>query len=324
MRMLFYGFRHGHIYGLYDKAYADPDIDIVACAEPDAEARDAAEKRLGITLRGEGLDALLGEMGGDIDTVAICTRYGDRGGAVIAALKAGKHVICDKPVCTSLSELCEIRRLSEERGLCVACMLDLRYTPAARTAKRLFDEGMLGQVRGVSINGQHYIDPKGRPSWYFEAGMHGGTINDLAIHGIDLTRWLTGLEFTEVDGVRSWNAFAVSHKDFKDCAMFMARLDNGAEVIADVSYSAPSQAFSLPSYWEFRFWCERGMLTFCYNDERVTVYEDGCDGARYFDGTHDGSDWLTELKLDVASGDLLRTRGVLCSTETALKLQAEC
>lgn len=322
MKLLIYGFRHGHIFGLYKLASENPDIQIVACAEPDEQARNAAEARLGIKLLSASLEELLHQT--DIDAVAIGTCFGERGGNVITALKHGKHVICDKPICTSLSELSDIRRLSDENGLCVACMLDLRYTAAAKRTKQLLDEKLLGNVRNVSFNGQHCIDYAHRPLWYFEDGMHGGTVNDLAIHGIDLVRYLTGEEFVSIDGGRVWNSYANRHSFFKDCAVFMARLSNGAEVIADTSYSAPSQAFSLPSYWEFRFWCERGMLSFCYNDSRVSVYEEGKAEPSFFEGIRDERTWLTDFKAEIACGERNFTQGVFESTRTALEIQSFC
>ena len=190
----------------------------------------------------------------DIDIVAICDKYGERGATAIQALRAGKHIISDKPLCTSLEELEEIEKIVKQSNVKVGCMLDLRNMPTINRARELLRDGRLGRVRNISFTGQHCIDYKNRPSWYFEEGMHGGTINDLAIHGVDIVRDITGLEITEIDGVRTWNAYAVKNPEFKDCAVFMARLSNGAELLADVSYSAPSQVFTMPTYWNFEIW----------------------------------------------------------------------
>lgn len=72
-----------------------------------------------------------------IDAVAIGVKYGERERAVISALMAGKHIVSDKPICTSMTELSEIKKLSEEKNLKIACMLDLRYMPSAVAAKKL-------------------------------------------------------------------------------------------------------------------------------------------------------------------------------------------
>ena len=252
LKILFHGFRHAHVNGLYRKVLASENFEIVGCIETNSEARAAAEKTLGARFSEKTYGEWLRE---SVDVVAVGDAYGDRGETVLKALAAGKHVIADKPICTDLAQLEKMRLLAREKGVKIACMLDLRYLPHVRKAKELLDEGSLGAVRNVSFNGQHYIDYPRRPTWYFEEGMHGGTINDLAIHGIDLVRVLTGLEFCRVDSARVWNAYATNHPQFRDSALFMARLSNGAGVLADTSYSTPALGMTLSTYWEFRFWC---------------------------------------------------------------------
>lgn len=320
MNILFYGFRHTHIDVLYRRAREADFVDKIYCIEEDTSAREAAAERLGITFEQKSYPEMLCDK--SIDAVAIGGKYGERGKAVIAALKAGKHIISDKPLCTSLCELSEIRKLSEEKNLKIGCMLDLRYMPSAIAAKEIISKGILGQVRNISFDGQHYIDYARRPAWYFEEGMHGGTVNDLAIHGIDLVRQLTGLEFSKTDFVRTRNAYAVHNKAFRDCALFAARLGNGAEVMADTSYSAPAQAFSLPTYWQFRMWFEKGMMSFSINDNNVYLYEDGKE-EQVIPGILPENNWLSDFALEISADTRSFTEGVLASTETALKIQAQ-
>ena len=315
--ILFYGFRHSHIHGLYRKAASRADIR--GCLEPDDNARAEAEQALGAVFSQERYETLLADP--KVDAVAIGCAYGHRGEAVIRALEAGKHVIADKPLCTSLGQLETIRHLSEEKGLTVGCMLDLRDLPQTRTARAILQSGHLGKIRNVSFSGQHCLNYGSRPGWYFEPGLHGGTINDLAIHGIDLVRWLTGEEFGQVDAARVWNAYACRHPHFKDSALFMARLTGGAGVLADVSYSTPKVPYTLPSYWEFRFWCEKGMLTFNYENSGVTVYEEGKDTPVTEPGIPADGDYLTDFLEALKTGNRELTREVLRSTETALTLQ---
>ena len=319
MKLLFYGFRHGHVNTLYRYACLHPEIEIAGCIEPDDDARAKAERELGAVFSEQTYDSRLNS---DIDAVAIGCAYGDRGDAVIRALQAGKHVISDKPLCTTRSQLETITRLCRENDLKITCMLDLRYLPQTLAARELIASGRLGRVRNIAFNGQHCIDYANRPGWYFEAGRHGGTINDLAIHGVDLVRMLTGLEITHIDAARVWNAYAVRHPDFRDCAVFMARLSNGAGVLADVSYSAPSQVFSLPYYWEFRIWCDRGVLSFCYNEPNVTLFEDGGPAESI---TYSGKiiGYIDEFLSEIHNNTNSVTENVLASTQTALLLQEQ-
>ena len=318
LRLLFNGFRHGHINALYKNAQQADFIEIAGCIESNAEARMRAEKKLNTTFSDQDYEWWLHS---DVDVIAIGGAYGDRGDAIIRALSAGKHVIADKPVCTSMEQLETIKKLCVEKNCKLLCMLDLRYLPQSVVAKQLLQSGRLGQVRNIAFNGQHYIDYARRPNWYFEKGMHGGTINDLAIHGVDLVRMLTGMEFTRIDAARSWNAYAHKNPDFKDCAIFMAQLENGAGVLADISYSAPSFAFSMPSYWEFRFWCENGMLTFNYNDKTVTVFEEGCEKPEIITCSPTDGGCLQELYNEICEDGFDCTQNVLKSTATALRIQ---
>jgi len=320
MKILFYGFRHSHIYALYNKVTGSEAFEIAGCIEADADARTAAEKQLGANFTNQSYSDILAS---DIDVVAIGTAYGDRGKAVISALEAGKHVIADKPVCTSQKELDVIERLATEKGLSVVCMLELRYLPQALKAKEIIRGGELGEVRNISIFGQHCLNYGQRPMWYFEEGMHGGTINDIAIHGVDLVRMITGLEIEKTDMARTWNAYAAKQRHFNDCAVFAARLTNGAELISDVSYSAPQQVFSMPTYWEFRFWCDKGMLTFSYAGKDVTLYRNGATSPETVDcaDMNNGRDYLSDLIYAINSGDNSHTKELIASTRTVLKIQ---
>ena len=320
LRVLFYGFRHGHINGLYRKVQDSPLATVAGCIEPNWEAREAAENNLGAAFSEDSYETWLST---DIDAVAIGCAYGERGDAIIRALRAGKHVIADKPICTTPEQLKTIRALVSESGCKVACMLDLRYLPQVRRAKEILDSGRLGTVRNIAMNGQHCIDYAHRPAWYFEPGMHGGTVNDLAIHGIDLVRMLTGQEFVALDGVRTWNAYATKNKEFPDSAVFMARLEGGAEVLADVSYSAPSQVFSMPTYWEFRVWCDKGLLTWNFAKPTVTLYEEGTTAPITPEGIDSDQDYLWEFAEEIETNSTYVTESVLRSTETALWIQSE-
>ena len=202
MNIAFAGLRHAHIFGLYEKAKITPGVSVTGAWEEDPAARAQAQKVVGEPFY-DHFDDLLGDP--KVDAVAVGDYYGVRGARVLRALEAGKAIIADKPLCTSLDELAAIRALALQKRLNVTCMLDLRYDPAVRMARRLVREGRLGRVHAMNFTGQHPLDWGTRPMWYFEAGKHGGTINDIAIHGIDALRFVTGLAFRRpVTAPSSW------------------------------------------------------------------------------------------------------------------------
>lgn len=268
MNIAFAGFRHNHIISLYKDAQGHANIDIIACFEEDYDTRQNATELYGVVFNTETYEEILNN--DNISAVAIGDYYGKRGKMIIEALRHGKHVICDKPLCTSLSELDEIERLAEEKQLKVACMLDLRFMPQVSKVKELIDSGEIGNIKIASFTGQHPLMFSKRPSWYFEKGKHGGTINDIAIHGIDLIKHITGKDLTKVDFAKTWNAFADKTPDFKDSALFTVTMED-MTLTADVSYAAP--AFGLPTYWDFYLWGENGMINFRYSENVIRVYK---------------------------------------------------
>jgi predicted dehydrogenase len=270
MKIAIIGCRHGHIFSLYQLIKESDRAEFAGAFEADAAAREAAEKNQGMTFPYTSVEQVLADK--TVDAVALGDYYGARGAQAIAALRAGKHVIADKPLCTSLTELCEIERLAKEKGLSVGIMLDLRYHKNVLTAKQLIADGVLGAIHNIQFGGQHPLQYGTRPAWYFEEGKHGGVINDIAIHGIDLLTYLTGNTVEKINAARTYNAYATEVPHFLDCGQLMLTLSGGAGVLADVSYSAPNKmGYSYPYYWEFHIWGERGMISFNYNSEGVTL-----------------------------------------------------
>lgn len=312
------GFRHGHIFSLVNRIKETESCELSACCEAHAETRAS----LNFEVQYDNFDKMLNEV--ECDVVAIGDYYGVRGSLAIKALEAGKHVIADKPICTSLEELAVIEKLAAEKNLKVGCMLDLRQSPALVKMRQIIQDGVLGEIHAISFTGQHPLNWGVRPGWYFEEGKHGGTINDIAIHGIDYLMWATGMKFTGLTAARTWNAFAVECPAFNDCAQFMAEMENGCGVMVDVSYAAPNSCgFSLPYYWEFTIWGKKGVVRTNYSDQNVKLSLNGdkttslislpaAVQADYF------AQFLNEL---AGKPGELTTAGVIEAARTALKIQ---
>jgi len=267
----FAGFRHGHIYSLYNEVNNNENTKLCGAWENDDAARAEAAANNGVEFTYSTYAELLADK--NVDIVAIGDYFGARGKLIIEALKAGKNVITDKPICTSIDELDEIERLVKETGLKVGCMLDLRHCKFADTLKKLYKNGSLGEINTISFTGQHPLNYGTRAGWYFEEGKHGGTINDISVHGIDLIAAVFGLRVKNVCSAREWNKYASKVPYFMDSAMFMVELDNGAHVMSDVTYAVPDgHGFALPQYWRFTIWGTKGMVEFnLYGDDMMVA-----------------------------------------------------
>jgi predicted dehydrogenase len=321
LRIGFVGFRHAHIYDLYEKATVTDGVRVVAACEEDEAARAEAVAR-GVRMTHRLADDLLGD--DDCDVIAIGDYFSRRGPLALQALMAGKHVIVDKPMCTDLAELDEIERLAGESELKVGCVLTMRDSRSMIGLRDLVREGTIGEVNAISFGGQHPLNLGSRSAWYFEPGKHGGTINDIGIHAIDAIPWMTGLQFQSVNAARCWNANAPQYPDFRDGAQMMLTMDNGCGVLGDVSYFMPSNgSYSLPLYWRTTIFGEKGVLEVALASSEITVALDGGLEARpvpevksggYFEG------FLKDIRGEAGEEDL-NTGAVIRAARTALKIQ---
>ncbi len=268
MRLAFVGFRHNHAVSFYHAAQNHPAFEVVAACEEDPATIEAIRREGKIQLTHEDYVAMLD--GVDCDVVGIGDYYARRGEIAIQALRRGKHVMADKPLCTRLDELERIASLAAGNRLCVGCLLDLRGSGAFRTSRTLIRQGAIGQVHTVSFSAQHPLLFGIRPAWYFEPCRHGGTINDIAIHALDAIPWITGRKFAAVVAARAWNARLPQALHFQDAAQVMLSLENGGGVLGDVSYLAPDGCgYAVPQYWRMTFHGEDGVLECRWGDEAV-------------------------------------------------------
>lgn len=322
INLAFAGCRHGHIFSLLNLAKENPDINLCGGWEEYEPDRETAIKEHNLEFRYNTYEELLADS--TIDAVAIGNYYQARGQMVIDALKAGKHVYVDKPICTSLEELETIKKLQKETKLSVFIMLDLRFHKNVRTAKNLIDAGEIGEINNICFTGQHPLLYGKRAGWYFEEGKHGGTINDIAIHGIDLVRHFTNSDVKEINGARTWNKYAKEVPYFNDSAMFLITMENGAGVMADVSYASPETiAFSHPFYWEFTIWGTEGMLSFTYYTDGVSLYKNGNTEVVVCEGTEPDINYVEAFVNEVNGKDpiYLSTEESLKSAQKTLEIQ---
>ena len=320
--MAFAGFRHSHINSLYAQVKNCAEINIAGAFEENGEAREAAKKNPGADFIYKTYEDLLSD--GSVDIVAIGDYFGIRGERAIKALKAGKNVFIDKPVCTSLRELDEIKELSASSELKVGCMLDMRFSGFVPTVREIISGGGIGKIQTICFGGQHPLNYGSRPAWYYEDGKHGGVINDIAIHGIDLIYHIAGLEVKNVVGAREWNGFALNEPQFNDCAQFIAELSNGAGLIGDVSYSTPnSLGYNSPYYWRFLIYGTGGLIEFGTNLKDVRVCSGGSGTIeKIITPEKIGGDSLSEFIKELKGEDCaLNTEGVIRSTGNTLKIQ---
>ncbi len=141
----------------------------------------------------------------NVDAVVICGPNALHASQSIEALKAGKHVLCEKPMATTRADAKKMIDTAKSTGKSLMIALNQRLMAPHVKAKRILDSGSLGKVIAFRTAFQHpgpegwSVD--GAKSWFFQKGAaFMGVTGDLGVHKADLLRWLLGEEFAEVGG----------------------------------------------------------------------------------------------------------------------------
>jgi predicted dehydrogenase len=138
----------------------------------------------------------------EIELVDIVTPNKMHAPMATAAIEAGKHVACEKPIAGSLSEAREMVKAARSSQVKTFVWYNYRRCPAVALAYRMVKDGMLGTIRHVrAVYLQDWADENVPLIWRFDKEVAGsGSHGDLNAHIIDMTRFVTGEEITEISG----------------------------------------------------------------------------------------------------------------------------
>ncbi|WP_439380810.1 Gfo/Idh/MocA family protein [Amycolatopsis lexingtonensis] len=177
----------------------------------------------------------------DVGLVDVCTPGDSHAEIAIAALEAGKHVLCEKPLANSVAEaeaMAEAARKARERGVRAMVAFNYRRVPALAHARKLVASGALGEIRHVrSVYLQDWLsDPEAPMTWRLRKESAGsGALGDLGAHIVDAAQFVTGDLITGVSALT--NTFVKQRPaenggtddvTVDDTALFLARLAGGA------------------------------------------------------------------------------------------------
>src|SRR5213596_3439840 len=155
----------------------------------------------------------------DVDLVIVSSTPDTHARYAIAALEAGKHVLCEKPMAIDAFEAAQMVTASEQHPDRLAWIdHELRYEPNRRRAHELIRSNAIGELRHVDLSLKPYLRGDGRPqtaeapwSWWFDASRGGGILGAVGSHLIDLFRFWSGSEITYVAGLAE--TFVKERKD---------------------------------------------------------------------------------------------------------------
>ena len=180
---------------------ANQDCRLAAYFSPSCEKAEALALEYGGKVCGSARELLTDP---SIDAVSVCTANDAHAAISISAMKAGKHVLCEKPMAGSLAEAEEMVRVSKETGRLLMIGHNQRFLPAHMEAKKFLDKGAIGRVLSFRTAFGHggpemFMKVKDMDSWFFrqeKAVM--GAMADLGVHKIDLINYLLGERIVKV------------------------------------------------------------------------------------------------------------------------------
>lgn len=257
------GAAHAHVEYVLDEL-ARPDRrawELLGISDTDPALAERYAERMGSTAFAD-TQALL-DAGPDV--VYLAGRYGERGRDALAALRAGAHVIADKPLCTSLDELDEIERAIDGTDLTLTLLLEKRGYPETIAALEVVDSGELGDIVGITSSGPHKLNASARPDWFFDPTQYGGIIGDLAVHDLDAALLFAPADTAVVHG-------AVAGRDHRGFARYgVATMQTQSTIVtAEVSWMTP-QASDVHGEYRMRLVGTRGTAEIHWARSRVDV-----------------------------------------------------
>ncbi|MCA8953068.1 MAG: Gfo/Idh/MocA family oxidoreductase [Planctomycetes bacterium] len=216
----------------------------------DAGRAAAAAAVLGFESATTDLKAVLADP--DIHVVDVATPNDSHHTIAMAALKAKKHVLCEKPLAMTLEQAKAMAALARQQRVRVGLWHNYRRAPATALAAKMIARGDIGDVRQVrAVYLQDWLSDASVPaSWRTDKKLCGsGAHGDLNAHLIDLTRALTGLEFESVCGVQQTFTKARPNGDGKgtskvtvdDAFCFLAKFKGGAIGTYEATRVAPGR-----------------------------------------------------------------------------------
>lgn len=231
---------------------ANPETELYAFCDINEDRLNYMGKKFGITRLYTDIDEMLKLE--ELDAVSVCTWNNGHAPCTIKALKAGKHVLCEKPMAMNAKEAEEMKKAAEESGKLLMIGFVRRHGNDCKVLKDFIDIDYLGEIYYTKAT---YLRRHGNPGGWFSdvTRSGGGPLIDLGVHVIDLVRYLIGRPMPvsvygatfhklgdrpgikrDPDAYRSAAATEHDPVTVEDLASAMIRFDNGAVLHVEASF----------------------------------------------------------------------------------------
>ena len=244
-------FKHAHA----PAWLAHPEIEIVAISDPVKSAAEAFAQEHNVPHVFTDYRELLAM--DEIDVIDICTPNVLHSEVSIAALKADKHVFCEKPDAVNPEEAQKMEDAAAVSGKVLMVMRNNRFNPASQFMKKYVDAGHMGEIYTGRCGWIRRRGIPGRGGWFTTKELSGGgPLIDLGVHFIDVAMWLMGNPKPVAVVGAAYNKFASADEksggtfDVEDLASGFIRFDNGASL--QIEFSWASNIEEETNYYELR------------------------------------------------------------------------
>lgn len=216
----------GGIAGAHIRGYREHSAKIGITAVADAVEQTAVDRghELGATAYTDYGLMLESE---ELDAVDICLPHHLHKNAIVAAAEAGKHILCEKPLCLSVDEATQVRAAVSANGVTLMCAHNQLFMPAVAKAKELLEAGLLGTVYEVRTTDSFYndFDPANMGWRASSKTSGGGELIDTGYHPTYLMLHLAGA--LPVEATAMLSTHRLKFMEGEDSAQVLIRFDNG-------------------------------------------------------------------------------------------------
>jgi predicted dehydrogenase len=211
-------------------------VNIVAVEDISEDIVQNVSKKYGVGKTFTNTDDLLQAV--DLDAVYIATPVHAHEEQIMKAADAGKHILCEKPLCLTVKKTEKVISFCEKRGVTLQVGFMMRYHGFHIEAKKMIDNGELGHpVMGRGQLTCWYPPMKG--AWRQNPSRGGGgALMDMAIHSVDILRYMFG----DVESVSSFNGKLFHKYPVEDSGVILLRFKNGALGVCDSFFNIPDEA----------------------------------------------------------------------------------
>jgi len=196
-------------------------LQLVALAEIDRDKHPALKEKWGVPVYDNHRTLLESE---EIDVVVIATPNGSHFEIARDVIKAGKHVLLEKPITIHNRDADRLIELAREYGVHLFAIKQVRYNPTIRLLKHVVDQNLLGKIFSASLvvrwtRPQSYYDTS---DWRGKIDQDGGTLLNQGIHYVDIMQWILGMPRSVFAITRT----ACHDLEIEDMATALIKFDN--------------------------------------------------------------------------------------------------